>query len=147
MSTGHKDDTKNNMQLVITEKPSVARDLAKILKATKKSRSCIEGPDLKITWCFGHMCELETPEHYRPEWKQWKMQTLPMIPSQFDIKLRKDVQDHWKAMEKMLQLFREEYVCVCVAQSRESTRIPLTPAAVPEAGALPEQGAEGLGGA
>ena len=71
------------MQLIITEKPNVARDLSKILKATTKKRSYFEGNGLRITWCFGHMCELQMPDQYRPEWKKWDLNILPIIPDSF----------------------------------------------------------------
>ena len=91
------------MKLVISEKPSVARDLSRVLGATKKTRTFFEGNGLRITWCFGHMCELEQPAHYRPEWKKWSMAQLPMIPDQFDIKVRADVTDHWKAIAQLMK--------------------------------------------
>ena len=78
------------MKLVITEKPQVARDIARVLGVSKKYSSYFEGEGLRITWCFGHMCELKMPEQYHPEWKQWKMEMLPMVPNKFklNIKLR-----------------------------------------------------------
>ena len=79
------------MKLVITEKPQVARDLARVLGVTKKYSSYFEGDGLRITWCFGHMCELRMPEQYHPEWKQWKMEMLPMVPAAFKLNIKKDV--------------------------------------------------------
>ena len=59
-------------QLIITEKPSVARDLAKVLGATQKSKSYIEGPTVIITWALGHLLGLKMPEDYNKEWATWK---------------------------------------------------------------------------
>ena len=91
------------MKLIITEKPSVARDIAKILNVRNKKRSYFEGNGLRITWCYGHMCELQMPEQYRPEWKRWRMDALPMIPESFRLNIRKDVKDHWKDVEQLLR--------------------------------------------
>ncbi len=91
------------MKLIITEKPSVARDIAKILNVQNKKRSYFEGNGLRITWCYGHMCELQMPEQYRPEWKRWRMDALPMIPESFRLNTRKDVKDHWKDVERLLK--------------------------------------------
>ncbi len=90
------------MRLVICEKPSVARDLAKVLGANRNRRTHFEGEGLRITWCFGHMCELEEPAHYRPEWKKWSIESLPMIPEKFSLRLRSDVMEHWKAVKALM---------------------------------------------
>lgn len=90
------------MKLVIAEKPSVARDLARILGANRNRKTFFEGNGLRISWCFGHMCELVDPEKYKPEWKRWSLDLLPMIPEHFSLQLRKDVQEHWKALKTLL---------------------------------------------
>ena len=90
------------MQLIITEKPSVARDIAKILQANTKKQSYFEGKDLRVTWCFGHMCELQMPEQYKPEWKRWDMNSLPIIPDEFLLHVKTTVKDHWKHIEQLL---------------------------------------------
>mgnify|MGYP001204144157 CR=1 FL=1 len=91
------------MKLVITEKPQVARDIARVLGVTKKYSSYFEGKGLRITWCFGHMCELKMPEQYHPEWKQWKIEMLPMVPSAFKLNIKKDVKEHWTQVERLLK--------------------------------------------
>lgn len=91
------------MRLVIAEKPSVARDLAKVLGAHKKQRTYLEGPDIRITWCFGHMCELAEPASYNTAWKKWNLDALPMIPEHFDINVRKDTKEHWSAIAALLK--------------------------------------------
>ncbi|WEG72951.1 DNA topoisomerase 3 [Vagococcus intermedius] len=73
-------------QLIIAEKPSVARDLAQVLGATKKTKTYIEGPNVIITWALGHLLGLKMPEDYNKEWAQWNMETLPMIPKKVGIK-------------------------------------------------------------
>jgi len=92
------------MKLVVAEKPSVARDLARVLGVRGKGEGCLEGPDLRITWCIGHLAELEDPAHYAPEWKRWSFETLPMIPAKFDLRVRGgDIKDHFAALKRLLR--------------------------------------------
>lgn len=91
------------MKLVIAEKPSVARDLAKALGVSSKKRTHFEGAGLRITWCFGHMCELAEPVQYNPDWKKWRLELLPMVPEKFDINVRKDTKEHWEAIAKLIR--------------------------------------------
>jgi len=91
------------MKLVITEKPSVARDLAKVLGATSRRNGWLEGNGLKISWCFGHMVELQDPAHYNQAWKRWAMDSLPMIPERFELKLREGVDEQWGVLCKLMR--------------------------------------------
>ena len=75
------------MILCITEKPSVARDIAAILKADVKRDGYFEGNGYKVTWTFGHLCTLKEPADYTEWWKRWSLGQLPMIPARFGIKL------------------------------------------------------------
>lgn len=78
------------MVLCIAEKPSVAREIARILGATAKRDGFIEGNGYAVTWVYGHLCELKEPEDYRPEWKKWDEWDLPIFPERFGIKLKQD---------------------------------------------------------
>ncbi len=71
------------MQLVIAEKPSVGKDIAKILGASSTKEGFLQGSDCLVTWCVGHLVELAPPEEYTPDWKGWKLSTLPMLPEAF----------------------------------------------------------------
>ncbi|WP_071130692.1 DNA topoisomerase 3 [Enterococcus timonensis] len=73
-------------KLVITEKPSVARDLAEILGAKQKQKNFFEGPNYIVTWALGHLLTLKMPEDIDSNWKTWAMETLPMIPKKWEIK-------------------------------------------------------------
>ena len=75
------------MKVCIAEKPSVAREIAGVLGATKKMNGYIEGNGYQVTWTFGHLCTLKEPHDYTPEWKRWSLGSLPMIPPRFGIKL------------------------------------------------------------
>ena len=78
------------MKLCITEKPSVAKDIAAILGANVKRDGYYEGGDYKVTWTFGHLCTLKEPADYTDLWKRWSLGALPMIPKRFGIKLIAD---------------------------------------------------------
>ncbi len=75
------------MKLCITEKPSVAKDIAEILGAKVRRDGYYEGGDYKITWTFGHLCCLKEPHDYTEMWKRWTLGVLPMIPAKFGIKV------------------------------------------------------------
>lgn len=75
------------MTVCITEKPSVARDIAKILGASSRKEGFFEGNGYQVTWALGHLCCLKEPEDYNHDWKAWKMEHLPMVPDRFSIKL------------------------------------------------------------
>lgn len=75
------------MILCITEKPSVGRDIARILGATQRHDGYLEGNGYCVTWTFGHLCCLKEPADYTPGWKHWSMSALPMIPPRFGIRL------------------------------------------------------------
>lgn len=84
------------MQVCIAEKPSVARDIARLLGASKQVRGNVagtgyyEGNGYQVTWTFGHLCELKNPEDYTPFWKPWAESRLPMIPQTFGIRLKEE---------------------------------------------------------
>lgn len=75
------------MKVCVTEKPSVARDIASILGATVKRDGYFEGNGYKVTWTFGHLCTLKEPADYTEYWKRWSLGALPMLPPKFGIKL------------------------------------------------------------
>ena len=93
------------MIVCIAEKPSVARDIAKVLGATNDRGGFIEGNGYQVTWTFGHLCELKEPAEYSPMWKAWSLSQLPMIPTRFGIKLKDDkgVEKQFAIIEKLMQ--------------------------------------------
>ncbi len=78
------------MKLCITEKPSVAKDIAEIVGANVKRDGFFEGGDYVVTWTFGHLCTLKEPGDYTERWKRWALSVLPMIPEKFGIKVIHD---------------------------------------------------------
>ncbi|MCX7107362.1 MAG: DNA topoisomerase 3 [Methylococcales bacterium] len=100
------------MKVILTEKPSVARDIAKCLNINSKRDGYFEGNGYQITWAFGHLVELKEPDEYHPEWKRWSLDALPIIPEQFDLKARGD-ESAQKQLNIIKRLFEtaDEIVC------------------------------------
>ena len=78
------------MRLFIAEKPNLAKAIANGLGNGRKDDGCIRCGDDIVTWCFGHMLELAWPQDYKPEYAQWRREHLPIIPSEWKYKVRKD---------------------------------------------------------
>ena len=93
------------MIVCIAEKPSVARDIARILGATASHEGYMEGNGYQVTWTFGHLCELKMPEDYTPMWKAWSLSSLPMIPPRFGIRLKEDdgIKKQFATIERLMQ--------------------------------------------
>lgn len=93
------------MIVCIAEKPSVAKDIAKVLGATSACQGYMEGNGYQVTWTFGHLCELKEPDDYTPMWKRWSLGALPMIPPRFGIKLKDDsgIKAQFAIIERLMQ--------------------------------------------
>ena len=93
------------MKVCIAEKPSVAREIAEVLGATKKMNGYIEGNGYQVTWTFGHLCTLKEPNDYSENWKRWSLASLPMIPPRFGIKLISNptYEQQFKTIEELMQ--------------------------------------------
>ena len=93
------------MIVCIAEKPSVARDIARIIGATSARDGYMEGNGYQVTWTFGHLCTLKEPGDYTPAWKPWALTQLPMVPQRFGIKLIDDngIKKQFATIEKLMQ--------------------------------------------
>ena len=111
------------MIVCIAEKPSVARDIAKVLGATHSMNGYIEGNGYQVTWTFGHLCELKEPHEYTPMWKKWSLAQLPMIPPRFGIKLKADrgVEEQFRVIESLMQ--KADYIVNCGDAGQEGELI------------------------
>ena len=111
------------MIVCIAEKPSVARDIARILGANTSRDGYMEGNGYQVTWTFGHLCELKMPEDYTPMWKTWSLSVLPMIPQHFGIRLKEDdgVKKQFAIIEKLMQ--EAEYIINCGDAGQEGELI------------------------
>ena len=88
--------------LVIAEKPSVGRDIARVLKCTKNGNGCIEGDKYIVTWGLGHLVTLADPEDYDKKYKEWKMEHLPMMPESFKLEVIKQTGKQYNAVKTLI---------------------------------------------
>ena len=92
--------------LVIAEKPSVARDIARVLGCTQKGNGCLEGKEYVVTWALGHLVTLADPEEYDKKYMKWDMETLPMMPEQMKLVVIRQTSKQYQAVKT--QLFRKD---------------------------------------
>lgn len=104
------------MIVILTEKPSVARDIAAFLGAKKRYDGYFEGNGYQITWAFGHLISLKDPEEYDPLLKKWSLATLPFIPNQFELKIVDDkgVRQQFAVIKK---LFKSASELICATDA------------------------------
>lgn len=91
------------MIVCVTEKPSVAESIAKVLGAKTSNEGYYEGNGYQVTWAFGHLCELKAPYEYNSDWFNWNLDTLPMLPDKFGIKLKDDkgIKEQFSIIKKL----------------------------------------------
>lgn len=99
--------------LVIAEKPSVGRDIARVLGCSRGGNGFLEGKDYVVTWALGHLVELSDPESYGEQWKTWKMETLPMLPEKLEIQVIPKTRKQYQAVKA--QLYRKDIGTVIIA--------------------------------
>lgn len=99
--------------LVIAEKPSVGRDIARVLHCNKKTNTCIEGKDYIVTWVLGHLVTLADPEQYDEQYKTWNMDTLPMLPEHWKLVVIKQTGRQFHAVKELI--FRKDVSDIIIA--------------------------------
>ena len=99
--------------LVIAEKPSVARDIARVLKCSKKINGALEGDKYVVTWALGHLVTLADPEGYDKKYKEWKMEDLPMLPKKMELVVIKQTAKQYNAVKT--QLYRKDVNEIIIA--------------------------------
>ena len=109
------------MIVCIAEKPSVARDIARIIGATSSKNGYMEGNGYQVTWTFGHLCTLKEPHDYTDNWKHWSLASLPMLPQRFGIKLIEDerIKKQFAIIERLMQNADEIINCGDAGQEGE----------------------------
>ncbi|PLR96094.1 DNA topoisomerase III [Bacillus sp. T33-2] len=105
--------------LVLAEKPSVARDLARVLGCNQKHKSYIEGNQYVVTWALGHLIELKMPEHYDKRYQTWNLEDLPIIPDHMGLKVIKQTSHQYKAVEQLLNRNDINEVIIATDAGRE----------------------------
>lgn len=120
---GKKRTFASVMIVCIAEKPSVAKDIAKVLGANSAHDGYMEGNGYQVTWTFGHLCCLKEPHDYTDQWKAWALSRLPMIPQRFGIKLIADkgVEKQFKIIEGLFQ--KADYIINCGDAGQEGELI------------------------
>ncbi|MBM1152214.1 DNA topoisomerase III [Enterococcus durans] len=106
-------------QLILAEKPSVAKDLSKVLGANQKYKNYYEGPKVIVTWALGHLLGLKMPEDLNKEWQSWQMETLPMIPKKLGIKPLPKTGHQLKAIKQLAQRKDVSEVVIATDAGRE----------------------------
>ena len=99
------------VQLLVAEKPSVARDLARVLGVRAGGQHWFESDAWVITWCIGHLVELEEPAAYTDAWKPWRLDALPMLPEEFQLRPSRHAAQHLRAIRA---LFRDRRFTACI---------------------------------
>ena len=99
--------------LVIAEKPSVARDIARVLHCTQKGNGILEGKEYVVTWALGHLVTLADPEEYDKKYTKWDMETLPMMPDRMKLVVIRQTSKQYQAVK--MQLFRKDIGDIIIA--------------------------------
>lgn len=99
--------------LVIAEKPSVARDIARVLHCSQKGNGCLEGKEYVVTWALGHLVTLADPEEYDKKYMKWEMNTLPMMPEHMKLVVIRQTAKQYNAVKT--QLFRKDVGDIIIA--------------------------------
>lgn len=99
--------------LVIAEKPSVGRDIARVLGCTRSNEGALEGGQYAVTWALGHLVTLADPEQYDKKYEQWKLETLPMLPDRMELTVIRQTAKQYKTVKT--HLFRKDIGTVIIA--------------------------------
>lgn len=105
--------------LVIAEKPSVARDIARVLKCSRNINGAIEGQDYVVTWGLGHLVTLADPEDYDKKYKEWKLEDLPMLPETFKLEVIRQTGKQYQAVKAQLHRKDIQQVIIATDAGRE----------------------------
>lgn len=106
-------------QLIIAEKPSVARDIARVMKCSKQINGGLEGDKYIVTWALGHLVTLADPEQYSNRYKSWNMEDLPMIPDQFKLEVIKKSAKQFNAVRQLINRNDVDTIIVATDAGRE----------------------------
>ena len=109
--------------LIITEKPSVAQEFAKVLKVSGRKDGYIENSEYVITWCVGHLVTMSYPDAYDPALKRWSMETLPFLPKTFKYQVIDDVKKQFTIVSGLLNRADVDTIYVCTDSGREGEYI------------------------
>ncbi|WP_092561202.1 DNA topoisomerase III [Anaeromicropila populeti] len=108
-----------NKILVIAEKPSVGRDIGRVLKCSKKLNGALEGNQYIVTWALGHLVTLSDPERYDNKYKEWRMTDLPMIPDKMHLEVIRETSKQYQAVKALIQRGDVQEIVIATDAGRE----------------------------
>jgi DNA topoisomerase III len=108
---------------VVAEKPSVARDIARVLGASQRGEGYLHGGGYVVTWAIGHLVALAQPHQIDPEWKRWRLDTLPMLPAAWPLEVLPGTRDQFEVVKKILRSTKIERVIAATDAGREGELI------------------------
>src|SRR3977135_3143680 len=108
---------------VLAEKPSVARDIARVLGADKRGEGYLQGNGYVVTWAIGHLVSLAQPHEINPEWRQWRRHTLPMLPKQWPLGVYDKTKDQFETVRRILSSPKVAEVVCATDAGREGELI------------------------
>ena len=111
------------MQLVIAEKPSVAKSIAEVLGAEDRQNGYFEGNGYLVSWCVGHLIELAQPESYGEQWKKWNYESLPVNPVEWKYEIKLDTKEQYDILYDLLHDGRVNEVICATDAGREGELI------------------------
>ena len=111
------------MQLVVTEKPSVAQAIAHVIGAGERKDGYMEGNGYLVSWCIGHLVELAQPDAYSDAWKKWSYESLPMIPEEWQTEIKSDTAAQYKVLKNLMHDSRIDTVVEATDAGREGELI------------------------
>ena len=111
------------MQLVVTEKPSVAQAIARVIGAGERKDGYMEGNGYIVSWCIGHLVELAQPDAYSDTWKKWSYESLPMIPEEWQTEVKSDTAAQYKVLKGLMHDARVDSVVCATDAGREGELI------------------------
>ena len=109
--------------LVVAEKPSVARDIARVLKATTQGQGYLHGNGYIVTWAIGHLVTLAQPHEIQPQWKSWRRETLPMLPPAWPLVVIDQTKDQFEVLRRILTSPRVSDIVCATDAGREGELI------------------------
>jgi DNA topoisomerase-3 len=117
------DSTSARITAIVAEKPSVARDIAKVLGADRRGDGFLQGNGYTVTWAIGHLVTLAQPGEIRPEWKKWSRPQLPMLPREWPLVVPEDTRDQFAVVKKVINAPEVERVVCATDAGREGELI------------------------
>ncbi|MCC6362671.1 MAG: DNA topoisomerase 3 [Bryobacterales bacterium] len=108
---------------VVAEKPSVARDIARVLQATAQGKGYLHGGGYVVTWAIGHLVALAQPHEIRPEWRSWRRDLLPMLPESWPLVVSEQTKDQFEVVQKILTSPKVSSVICATDAGREGELI------------------------